>query len=136
MKPEDLKNIRITSDIELLSILLHSRTQVHVFHVQAFPSKHYAEHITLGDYYSSIGDLWDSLIEQLQGKNKKIFKGFKTYPIENYTSCEQLVKYFEQLNRYIADKRNIYQGSEIQNTIDEIVSLINSTLYKLNEDYK
>lgn len=135
MKLEDL-SIKKASDIELLSKILHSRNQVHIFHVQAFPSEHYAEHITLGDYYSSIGDLWDNLIEQLQGKNRKLFKGFKTYPLEDYISCQQLVKYFEDLNKDIADKRNLYQGSEIQNTIDEIVSLVNSTLYKLNYNYK
>jgi len=135
MKPEDLI-IKKSSDIDLLSKILHSRNQVHVFHIQAFPATHYAEHITLGSYYEAIGDLWDNLIEQLQGKNKKIFKGFKTYPLEDYVSCQQLVSYFENLNKDIADKRNNYQGSEIQNTIDEIVSLINSTLYKLNQNYK
>lgn len=135
MKLEDL-TVKKPNEIDLLSKLLHSRNQVHIFHIQAFPASHYAEHITLGDYYNSIGDLWDSLIEQLQGKNKKIYKGFKNYPFEDYVSCQQLVKYFEDLNKDITDKRNIYQGSEIQNTIDEIVSLINSTLYKLNQNYK
>lgn len=119
-------------EIELLSCLLNSRIQAHVFHVQAYPSKYFAAHSALGSFYEEITELWDALIEQLQGKNRKIYTKYKSYEIQDFTSVENTCKYFIDLNKEIDTKRSIYKGSEIQNTIDEIVSLVNSTIYKLN----
>lgn len=117
---------------DLLSCLLFSRIQAHVFHVQAYPSKYFAAHSALGTFYEEIEELWDTLIEQLQGKNKKIYKGYKSYELKDFKSVEDTCNYFIDLNKEIELKRNIYEGSEIQNTFDEIVSLVNSTIYKLN----
>ena len=51
---------------EMLSILLHSRNQIHVFHLQ---TESYAEHKALGDFYEGIGELIDGIVESHQGKH-------------------------------------------------------------------
>jgi high-affinity Fe2+/Pb2+ permease len=50
---------------DMVSILLHSQTQVHIFHLQ---TKSYAEHKALQGYYEGIDALVDGLIESYQGK--------------------------------------------------------------------
>ena len=70
---------------EMMSLLLHSRTQSHTLHLQ---TKSYAEHIALNGYYDDISSLIDGLIESYQGKYT-ILKGYKQYPCLLYTSPSQ-----------------------------------------------
>ena len=53
------------SYIEMMSKLMHSNKQAQIFHRQ---TGSFAEHDALGDYYDSIEDLIDDLIETYQGK--------------------------------------------------------------------
>ena len=49
-----------------------------------------------------------------------------------YESCEEIQNYFKALASTIeSGKEELPQDSYIQNQIDEVVTLINSTLYKL-----
>ena len=41
---------------DMVSTLLHSRTQVHVFHWQTKSQSSFAEHMALGGFYEGIGD--------------------------------------------------------------------------------
>ena len=66
--------------VEMVSLLLHSQTQVHTFHLQ---TKSYSEHKALQGYYEGIDSLVDGLIESYQGKYN-ILKGYKKYDIEDY----------------------------------------------------
>ena len=45
---------------KMVSCLFHSRTQVHVFHLQ---TKSFSEHQALGAYYDGIIEIVDGLIE-------------------------------------------------------------------------
>jgi hypothetical protein len=112
--------------VELASILVHSQTQTHIFHLQ---TDSYAEHKALQTYYESIDDLMDSLIESYQGEND-IVRNYKSLPMDNYGSKEQVIEYFEELLNLV---RNLSQDfpSYLKNIVDEIEVLINSTLYKL-----
>ena len=114
----------------LLSILLHSVTQTHVFHLQTKSQSSFAEHMALGGYYDEIGDKLDSLIESYQGKYD-IVKGYKSFPFDDYKSCDQLITYFKELADMISKNRKSIKESYIQNQIDGIEELIYSTLYKL-----
>ena len=49
----------------MVSTLLHSQTQVHIFHLQ---TKSYSEHKALQKYYEGIDALVDGIIESYQGK--------------------------------------------------------------------
>lgn len=115
---------------EMVSKLFHSETQVHMFHLQTKSQSSFAEHMALGGFYDEIGDKLDSLIESYQGKYD-IVKGYKSFPFEDYKSCEQLISYFKDLADMVAKNRKSIKESYIQNQIDGIEELIYSTLYKL-----
>jgi len=112
---------------QLVSKLLHSRNQVHIFHLQ---TKSYAEHIALNDYYDGVLDLFDGLIESYQGKYG-IISNYKCEGFENYKSGEQVITYLKKLDGDIDTLRKSVKESYLQNQIDTIQELINSTLYKL-----
>jgi hypothetical protein len=116
-----------SSFVTLASYLLHSQTQVHVFHLQ---TDSYAEHKALQDYYEAIDGLMDSLIEAYQGMNG-IVEEYKSFPIKKYGGKEMIISYFENLKKIIDSNRESADGSHLQNIIDEIVELIASTLYKI-----
>jgi hypothetical protein len=117
-----------TSDfVDMVSMLLHSRTQVHTLHLQ---TKSYAEHIALNEYYDGIGDIVDGIIESYQGKYD-IITGYKTYDLINYKNTEATIKYLKGLDDNIQKLRECCKDTYIQNQIDNVNELINSTLYKL-----
>jgi len=113
--------------VELISLLLHSRTQIHTLHLQ---TKSFAEHKALNEYYDSIGDSIDGLVESYQGKYS-ILKGYKSYDIETYKDTSATINYLKDLCEKVEELRDCCKESYIQNQIDEVCELINSTLYKL-----
>ena len=112
---------------DMVSILLHSQTQVHIFHLQ---TKSYAEHKALQKYYEGIDALVDGLIESYQGKYDVITQ-YNSVKNEDYKSNEQVIKYFKALDGMIEKNRKEVKESFIQNQIDTVQELINSTVYKL-----
>lgn len=120
-----------TSNInKLVSKLLHSRIQVHIFHWQTKSQSSFAEHMALGGFYEGIGDLTDGLVESYQGKHN-IITGYDTIKLEDYKNVEQLISYFKALDLAIEKDRKSVKESYIQNQIDTIQELLYSTLYKL-----
>jgi len=112
---------------EIVCRLLHSQTQVHVFHLQ---TKSYSEHKALQGYYEGIDALVDGLIESYQGKYG-ILTDYKTYDMEQYSNGKKTITYFKELLKVIDDSRDSVEDSYLQNQIDTIQELINSTVYKL-----
>jgi hypothetical protein len=112
---------------DMVSILLHSQTQVHIFHLQ---TKSYSEHKALQKYYEGIDALVDGLIESYQGKYDVITQ-YNSVKNEDYKSNEQVIKYFKVLDTMIEKNRKSVKESFIQNQIDTVQELIYSTLYKL-----
>jgi hypothetical protein len=113
--------------VDMVSMLLHSRTQVHTLHLQ---TKSYPEHIALNEYYDGIGDLVDGIIESYQGKYD-IIQGYKSYDLVNYKSTESTINYLKGLDDKVQKLRGCCKDTFIQNQIDNVNELINSTLYKL-----
>ena len=110
-----------------MSTLFASRTQAHIFHLQ---TTSFAAHKALNEYYDEIVDLVDGIIESYQGRYG-ILKGYKCEGtwLEDEGS---VIKYFEALCMYVEKNRNVLpQDSYIQNQIDEVVALLESTKYKL-----
>ena len=105
--------------------LLHSVTNTHILHLQ---SNSYAKHKALQKFYESIGDSTDSLIEAWQGKNSQLanYPNSYTPPMMDALSELQDLSQFVQTNRLV-----VGTDSELQNIIDEIQQLIDSTIYKL-----
>lgn len=112
---------------DMMCNVLHSRTQAHVFHLQ---TTSYAEHKALNKYYDEVVDLFDGLMESYQGKYG-IIKNFKSFKIEQYKNNKKTISYFERLLDLIDENRDSVEDSFIQNQIDTIQELINSTIYKL-----
>ena len=104
--------------------LLHSVTNTHILHLQ---TKSYAEHKALEEFYSEVGDLVDAFVEAYQGKYGII----EDYP-EDYKLPQPSIQYIVGLSSYLQDARPFLpQDTELQNILDEIASLLDSTLYKL-----
>ena len=117
-----------TSDlVDMIATLLHSQTQVHIFHLQ---TKTYSEHKVLQNYYEGIDGLVDGIVESYQGKYE-IITGYKTIKTVDYKSTEQVISYFKELDENIEKNRTSVKESYIQNQIDTVQELIYSTLYKL-----
>ena len=112
---------------DMVSILLHSQTQVHIFHLQ---TKSYSEHKALQGYYEGIDALVDGIIESYQGKYD-VVTGYNSIKTEDYKSSEQVIKYFKALDSMVEKNRKSVKESFLQNQIDTVQELIYSTLYKL-----
>jgi hypothetical protein len=113
--------------VQMVSILLHSQTQAHTFHLQ---STSYAEHKALQKYYEGIDGLVDTIVEAYQGKYG-IIKGYKNFPFNEYKSTEGTINYFEKLCDKVTELRDCCNDSWIQNEIDNVCVLLNQTIYKL-----
>jgi Family of unknown function (DUF5856) len=112
--------------VKFISILLSSREQAHIFHLQT-PS--YAQHKALQGYYEDIVDLIDTYVESYQGRYG-ILKGYK--PSNTILEDDSTVSYFMGLQKFVDETRGqLPQDGELNNTVDEIAGLISSTVYKL-----
>jgi len=108
--------------------LLNSVTTGHILHLQ---SRSYSQHMALGAYYDGIGDLVDAFVEAFQGKYGLLTK----YPTSaGLMPNVEPTDYLTYLSDEVATLRRadgFPQDSELQNEVDNIANLINSTLYKL-----
>jgi hypothetical protein len=111
----------------LVSGLLHSRTQIHIYHLQ---TKSFAVHKALNDYYDGVVDIFDGLVESYQGKHG-IIENYKCDGYDNYSSVNSAIEYLQKLDKTIESSRKSVKESFIQNQIDTAQELIYSTIYKL-----
>lgn len=120
-----MKGITAKSTVAALIMqLFHARTNAHVLHLR---TRSYAAHKALNEFYDEIVGLTDDLAESYQGRY-----GIQEYPELPYKQESDAVMMLRSLRRYIDENRmTMCEHSEIQNTIDEIVTLLNTTLYKL-----
>ena len=113
--------------VDLVMCLLHSGIITHIMHWQ---TESYAAHQALGEYYSEIPELVDALVEAYQGKTGIILRGFPI-EMEDYEDMQPLA-YMEYLSQELTDGRALFgTDSEIQNLVDSVADLIDSTMYKL-----
>lgn len=109
-----------------IGTLMQSRNQVHIYHLQ---TDSFAAHKALQDYYDGIVDLIDGLVESYQGRYG-ILRGYKMAGTIKEDNNPQM--YFEGLCKFVETIRTqLPQDSYIQNQVDEVVALIESTKYKL-----
>ncbi len=109
-----------------VTYMLQSAVQAHVLHLV---SKSYAQHVALGDYYGAVPDMIDGIAETMQGKfgiltdygcDCKIDQNLN--PLTYFTEC---------LNYVNKERTSLPQDSFLQNQIDELVALLEGTIYKL-----
>ena len=117
---------------QLASLLLHSRTQAHSFHLGQRGVGSLSAHLALGAYYDSIGGIVDGLVEAYQGQYGLI----KLQPVsglDTNNDIKNVIAYFDKLIAAVAKLRQDkkLQMSWLQNDIDTVVTLLYSTKYKL-----
>ncbi len=111
---------------ELIIRLFHARTTAHILHLQ---SKSYSQHKALEGFYEDVVPLADTLAETYQGSYGLI----ENYPpkyvphSDGLTMLSDLGEWIEK-NRYECCEA---EDTHLQNIIDEVVSLIRQTTYKL-----
>lgn len=109
---------------EFVAQLLHSGTIAHFCHLS---TNSYAAHKALQKYYEEVIELTDNFAESYMGKYGQI----KKWPSEFHDGKDPL-DYFERLQKFVTEARGtLPQDTELQNAIDEIEQLVNSTVYKL-----
>jgi hypothetical protein len=117
---------------QLASLLLHSRTQAHSFHLGQRGVGSLSAHLALGAYYDAIGGIVDGLVEAYQGQYGLI----KLQPVsglDTNNDLKNVIAYFDKLIQAVAKLRQDkkLQMSWLQNDIDTVVTLLYSTKYKL-----
>ena len=117
---------------KLISTLMASRDQAHIFHWQTTGEGSFAAHMALNAYYDAIPDLTDTLVESYQGKHG-IITGYTS--AEEFSEYEKttVVKYFKGLAMFVerAYAKLPQEDTYILNQIDNVKELIYSTIYKL-----
>jgi len=112
---------------QLLITLLNAATVGHVLHLQ---SRSYSEHKALNTFYSELPDLVDGVIEAWQGRHQELVQ----YPDQTVALSEHkdALEYLMFLKILVEEDRYVLgDASEIQNLVDGIAELIDSTIYKL-----
>jgi hypothetical protein len=112
---------------EFVTLLVKSRSRGHVAH---WATDSYSKHMALAVFYEGLTELTDEFVEQYQGYYDKRLK----VEVEACDVDEDVTKELEEhmewieVNRYdVCDK----DETALQNSIDEIVGLYQTTLYKL-----
>lgn len=112
---------------EFASLLVKSRSLGHVAH---WATDSFSKHMALGEFYEALGELMDEFVEQYQGYYDKRMK-VEILPCDlDANVARELEEHMEWIERYryqVCDK----DETALQNAIDEIVGLYQTTLYKL-----
>jgi hypothetical protein len=113
---------------EFISELFNSRTQAHIFHLN---TNSFAAHKALNEYYDGIVGLADTIAEAYQGKYG-IIKGYAKSVsfVETGKPVDYLCGILDCVVgcRYDTFSR---EDTNLQNEIDNVVTLLNETIYKL-----
>ena len=112
---------------EFFGKLFQLRDEIHLNHLKVNGTGSYAQHVALGDFYDSLLDLTDNLIESYQGKYGIIEITIPSSSKSDSVKCiEELVKLTDGGNAW-----SIIIDTWSRNQLDEISTLCYKTLYKL-----
>lgn len=117
---------------KFVSKILESREIAHILHLKAVGGdSSYAQHKALEDYYEDIVDFIDDLVEIYQGQYG-ILENYEL--MDENVEANDAIAYFTELAEFIKSTKNVAfleEDTHIFNIVDEIMSLIYKTLYKL-----
>lgn len=91
----------------------------------------YSKHMALDEFYSEMPDKVDALIEAWMGVNGKKIKSF-----DNILQSKNMgtLVYLKELRKVVKQGYELMGGEkELEACLDDIVELIDSTLYKVKE---
>ena len=112
---------------ELIARCFAARTQTHLLHLQ---TRSYAAHMALGEFYEAIGGVVDTYAECYQSHYGIITDYPVVRPVIDNVEPAALLN---TLRGWIADNRDACAEDEpeLANLVDEILSTIDQTIYKL-----
>ena len=113
---------------KLLSALLHSRTQAHIYH---WRTKSFAAHKALQGYYEAIVPLFDEYAEGYQGRYGLI-SGYTSSPVNQNPMKARM--YFQRLLKTV-DATKV-RDTYLKNILDTIRQLVYQTMYLLTLDQR
>ncbi len=94
-------------------------------------SRKHSEHVILEEYYEDAQEIIDRIIESYQGKFDVILE----YGNRIFDNGKEDILYLSELRDFVQNGRNMFgdivSSSEIMSEIDTLLSLLDSTLYKL-----
>ena len=114
---------------DLINMLKHSQIQSHYYHTT---TNSYSEHIALNDYYENISSHIDTLIESYQGTYDTLVKDYNILPL---VLDNNVLGYFKTLRDTIRLNKYKYlseDDSHLLNILDECITIITITIYKLS----
>lgn len=98
-----------------------------IAHLEHLKTNSFAAHKALNEFYDGVLELTDELIEAYQG-----IKGITEITIPTSKATTNIIEYLNSLYLSIkTDRTKFFTESQLLNITDEILSLINSTVYKL-----
>lgn len=110
---------------ELIAKCFAARTAAHMAHLQ---TRSYAQHMALAGFYEGLGDWVDAFAESYQG----LFGIIEQYPDAPLPTGDVL-QWVLAMNKDVRAAREEVSRdkSELANQIDELLTLLDSTYYKL-----
>ena len=118
--------MKVNSIEEYLGTLQQATVETWKSHLK---TDKYSDHKALNEFYEDIVDLVDALIEEYQGIYGKV-KDLKNMMT---TDKQSAIDYLESLREMTRDGKSLFKEDELKSDIDAILSLIDSTIYKLKE---
>ena len=105
--------------------LLHASTNGHLLHLQ---TKSYSEHKALQSYYEGLPDAVDTIIEQYQGAYQVIVEYPNMYEPPKADALQEVTSIRDFI---VANRSVVGPYTSLQNEVDALLSLVESTMYKL-----
>jgi hypothetical protein len=111
---------------EFFSQVRQSATMMHYFHLT---TPLYSAHVASKEFYDGLIPLIDQFIESFSGRYGRLetYVPVKMQPADGLSIAISLLQWIDANRQFITD------DSELQNIVDEITGLINSTIYKLRD---
>lgn len=108
---------------EFIAKLMEARTATHMMHLM---TDSYARHKALNGFYETIQDQLDVVAEAAFGEyGKPVSMSINTMKV----SVNSEEKYLKDLCSLVQEARDMCQSTNIQNEIDNILTLCDKTLY-------
>lgn len=110
---------------DVVAITFEARNKAHLAH---WATSNASKHETLGEFYEAIIGKVDELVENAQGRHGKLDNHVHTDVLGSY---EDIITVLRNLRNGYDAAGGILCESELLNILDEMKSIINTALYKL-----
>ncbi len=110
----------------VFATLLEAPMIAHKFHLGTHK---YSAHKALDEFYEDFPELVDTFIETYQGKYDNVGED----GVNEVEMGDHPIKYLEGLYNYIKSIYGDFEESELESCMDDMLTMINQTLYKLKK---